>query len=208
MSLFTDRRPILMAIVGEGRARSAEQAIAGGADLIQVRAPELGGAALIRLVLDVIALVGAERVVVNSRPDLAERTGALGVHLKESGLDPRSVRRAFPGLLIGVSRHTREGLLLAAEQEVDYVVLGPVMKTPLKEDRVLPAADYPEWIRATSVPVIAVGGITPENAALILATGAAGLAAIRPFEDPSTAAEAARRFRGILDRKGLAGSTR
>ena len=173
--------PILMAIVGAGGARSAAEALRGGADLVQVRAKELTSRELAALVREVIAETGrADRILVNSRPDIAELTGARGVHLPESGLDPRSVRRAFPGLLIGVSRHDREGLERASGDQADYVMIGPVLKTP----------------------VLAVGGIAPGHVAALLAAGVRGIAALRPFASAEGALRAAASFREALDQGG------
>jgi len=196
-------RPVLMAIVGPSGACSAGEAIRGGADLVQVRAKELTSRQLAALVREVIAEVGrADVVLVNSRPDIAFLTGALGVHLPESGLDPRSVRAAFPGLLIGVSRHDRTGLEQAESQGADFAMVGPVFETPGKETRSLGVARLGELLRGLKMPVLAVGGVTPNDAAAVLACGASGLAAIRPFGSPDRASRAAASFREALDLGG------
>lgn len=195
--------PILMAIVGAGGARSAAEALRGGADLVQVRAKELTSRDLAALVREVIAETGrADRILVNSRPDIAELTGARGVHLPESGLDPRSVRRAFPGLLIGVSRHDREGLERAAGDCADYVMIGPVLKTPGKEERALGLPRLEELLRGAKTPVLAVGGVAPGQVEALLAAGVRGIAALRPFASAEGAWRAAASFREALDQGG------
>jgi len=205
--VFTGPRPVLMAIVGPSGARSAAEAIRGGADLVQVRAKDLTSRQLAALVREVIAEAGrADLVLVNSRPDIALLTGALGVHLPESGLDPRSVRQAFPGLLIGVSRHDRAGLDRAASQGADFAMVGPALKTPGKEARALGVARLQELLQGLKMPVLAVGGVTPDDAAALLACGACGLAAIRPFASPEGAARAAASFREALDDGGDRGT--
>jgi thiamine-phosphate pyrophosphorylase len=192
-----------MAIVGAGGACSAAEAIRGGADLVQVRAKELTSRELVALVREVIAEVGrADRVFVNSRPDIAELTGALGVHLPESGLDPRSVRRAFPRLLIGVSRHDRAGLERAAEDNADFIVVGPAFETPGKEESALGVARIAELLRGVKTPVLAVGGVAAGNVGALLAAGVRGVAAIRPFANPGTASTAAASLRKALDQGG------
>lgn len=188
-----------MAIVGAGGARSAGEAVRGGADFVQVRAKELTSRDLAGLVRDVIAEVGrADVVLVNSRPDIAEVTGALGVHLPESGLDPLSVRRSFPGLLVGVSRHDRPGLDRARDEGADFAILGPVLETPGKEHRALGMLRLQEMLRGVGLPVILVGGVTPASAPALISAGARGVAAIRPFEDPKGAFSAAEAFRRAL----------
>ncbi len=189
-----------MAIVGAGGARSAREAIRGGADYVQVRAKELSSREFLALVRDVIAAVGrADRIIVNSRPDIAALAGARGVHLPESGLDPRGVREAFPVLLIGVSRHDRAGLERAALDEADFAMVGPVFETPGKESRALGVAGLGELVSGLRVPVLAVGGVTPGDAAALQSCGVAGLAAIRPFASTERAREAAAAFRAALD---------
>lgn len=204
--VFTGPRPVLMAIVGASGARSAGEAIRGGADLVQVRAKELTARALLALVRDVIAAAGADRVLVNSRPDIALLAGARGVHLPESGLDPRSVGEAFPGLLIGVSRHDRAGLERAVSDEADFAILGPAFETPGKEARALGVARLEDFLRGLKVPVLAVGGVTPNDAAALLACGAAGIAALRPFANPEGASRAAASFREAFDEGGGRGA--
>lgn len=195
-----------MAIVGPRGARSAGASVDGGADLVQVRARSLPAAALLDLVRAVILEVGDPlRVIVNSRPDIAALTGARGVHLPESGFDPRSVRAAFPGLWVGVSRHDRAGLERAASEGADYAILGPVFETPGKEDRALGLDRFEDLVTGLGLPVVAVGGLTASNAARVIAGGARGVAAIRAFEDPSQAGAAAASFRAALDQSGRKG---
>lgn len=200
LEILGSTRPILMAIVGEGGALAAARAVHGGADLVQVRAKELSSCALMRLVRDVITEVGdASRVIVNSRPDIAECAGAAGAHLPESGLDPRSVRRAFPGLGVSVSRHDRAGLEKATEEGADFAILGPVFDTPGKSAHVLGASGLRAALRGVGVRVIAVGGVSPLNLLDIRGCGAFGIAAIRPFADPARAQAEAARLREALD---------
>lgn len=193
-------RPILMAIVGSGGVLSAVHALQGGADLVQVRAKELTGCDLMALVRAVVAAIGdGDRVIVNGRPDIAHLAGARGVHLPESGLDPREVRRVFPGLLVGVSRHDREGLERAVDERADYAMLGPVFNTPGKADRALGTVRFHEHVRGLSIPVIAVGGVAPGTVRATLDSGASGIAAIRPFIDAWMARTEAASLRSALD---------
>ena len=101
---FPDR-PVLMAIVGPGGARSAGHAIRGGADLVQVRAKELSARELVKLVRAVIAEVGAaDKIIVNSRPEIAELAGASRadvVELERAGVDAVIVSGSDIGSLVG-----------------------------------------------------------------------------------------------------------
>jgi thiamine-phosphate pyrophosphorylase len=189
-----------MAIVGASGENSAADAIQGGADLVQVRAKELSSLELLNLVRRIVALVGSgERVIVNGRADIAEVSGASGVHLPENGLDASLVRRAFPHLLVGVSRHDRAGLERAADAGAHYALLGPVFATPGKEDQMLGLRQWSDWTVNARLPVLAVGGVGVESAAAVVAAGASGLAAIRPFEDAAQSRAKAAAFREAMD---------
>lgn len=189
-----------MAIVGAGGAPSAGRAVRDGADLVQVRAKHLSADELVVLVRAVIAEAGGpDQVIVNSRPDIAELTGALGVHLPETGLDSREVRRAYPRLMIGTSRHDRAGLDRAIDEEVDYVLLGPVFETPGKEAGVLGVALAAKILRGVALPVLAVGGVTVANARSAMESGFRGIAAIRPFRTECSAARDLRTALGSAD---------
>jgi thiamine-phosphate diphosphorylase len=189
-----------MAIVGPGGAKTAGEAIRGGADFVQIRAKALAANELMALVRSVVAEIGsAKRVIINSRPDIAELVGAFGVHLPEDGLDPASVRRSFPGLTISVSRHDRAGLDRAVRQGADFAILGPVFDTPGKETRALGIPALEAMVRGLDLPVLAVGGISPQEVMALTRAGVAGVAAIRPFENPEAGRLNALAFRAALE---------
>lgn len=170
-----------------------------GADRIQVREKDLDGGALLGLVRAVVVGVAdtRARVLVSARPDVAALAGAHGVQLPEDGLPVAEVKRAFPELLVGASRHDVAGACEAGAAGADFVLLGPVFPTPGKEARALGAAVLAEAVRLAGVPVHAIGGIEPRNVAQALAAGAAGVAGIRPFlVDPAAAVRAFRKVPG------------
>jgi len=176
----------------------ARDAARAGVERVQVREKDLADAALLELVAAVVASVrgSATRVLVNGRPDVAVAAGAAGVQLPEAGLPVAEVKRVFPGLEVGASRHSVAGALQAAAEGADFVLLGPIFPTPGKEAWVLGAAALREAASRLPIPVLAVGGIDAATAPQALAAGAAGLAAIRAFvEAPVAAAAAALRGR-------------
>lgn len=150
----------------------------------------------------IVAAAPRSRVVVNSRADIALLAGAHGVQLKESGLPVRDIRRTFPGLAVGVSRHDREGLERAEAEGADWAILGPVFPSPGKEDRALGLDGFERAVRGLSIPVWAVGGIEPANAASCLCAGATGVAAIRPFVDSANLERNLRAFLEVLEEGG------
>jgi thiamine-phosphate pyrophosphorylase len=133
------------------------------------------------------------RILINDRLDVACAAGAGGVHLGENSLPIREVvknavqwKRAAgrEDFLVGASCHSVEEGRLAAVSGADYIFFGPVFATPSKASFGPPqgVAALAEISRAISIPVLAIGGITAENAAACLEVGAAGIAAIRWFQ--------------------------
>jgi thiamine-phosphate pyrophosphorylase len=183
--VVSDRRRLR----GRSLAGLARAAGAAGADWLQVREKDLAGGALLELVREVTAAAAGSllRVSVNGRPDVAHLARAHGVHLPEHGLPARDVREAFPGLVVGVSCHGVEGVRRAEQAGAHYAVVGPVFPTTGK-DRPLGLEALAEAARAVRLPVFAIGGITPANAASVWAAGAAGVGAIGAFLHGDTAA--------------------
>jgi thiamine-phosphate pyrophosphorylase len=182
---------------GRALAEAAAMAARAGVDLIQVREKDLDGGPLRRIVEEVLQAVAGTgaRVLVSRRPDVAVAAGAHGVQLPEDGLPVADVRRAFPGLMIGASRHSLEGVRLAGEQGADFVVFGPVFPTPGKEGAAHGLEALGRAVRVSSVAVHAIGGIDADRVREVLSTGAGGIAAIRPFLE---GAAAARRLRAAM----------
>ncbi len=148
-----------------------------GADLIQIRAKQLGTRDLLRLVEQAIAIAGP-RVLVNTRTDVALACGAAGVHLPADSVSPRAIVPA--GFLIAWSTHNVEELKRAERQGAAFAVFGPVFDTPGKGSA-LGLAALRDAVLSTSLPVFALGGVTAKNAPLCIEAGAAGVAGIRLF---------------------------
>ncbi len=158
-----------------------------GADWIQIREKDLSPRELYDLVRAAIALPNPRNVaiLVNARVDVALAAGAAGVHLPSNSPAPRSWRGLVPkGFLIGVSCHTREEVQTAGEQGADYVVFGPVFSPLSKGSDLVPRGldGLTESVAATDIPVLALGGVTNQNAGLCIAAGAKGIAAISLFQ--------------------------
>jgi thiamine-phosphate pyrophosphorylase len=161
-----------------------------GVDVVQVREKALTDRRLLALVSAVraeMASIGT-RLLVNGRPDVAVAAGADGVQVPEAGLPVSEVKRAFPTLTVGASCHSVEGARRAAGEGADFVLLGPVFTTPGKEERALGLDVLAAAVAAVTVPVFAIGGVTPARVPALLAAGARGGAAMRPFlEGPADA---------------------
>jgi thiamine-phosphate pyrophosphorylase len=171
-------------------------AVAAGVDWIQIREKDLAGAELAAAASEAVRVAQRRaRILVNDRLDVALAVGAGGVHLGESALPAESVlawvrthgQREF---LVGVSCHSVDKARRAESSGADYIVFGPVFETPSKRAYGAPQglARLGEVCKQVRVPVLAIGGVTLENARACLAEGAAGIAAIRLFQEAGNVA--------------------
>ena len=184
--------PFLYAFVDRSRVsaeKTAETALLlvdGGAGVIQYRAKERTDDERRLDIARIIAAVnGRAPVVVNDDPSLALETGADGVHLGAGDPAPREARRLLgPGAIVGVTVHTREELAAADPADVDYVAVGAVYPTKTKPGVSPVGVEFvAEAVSLVSIPVVAIGGITPGNAGRVLDAGAAGLAVLSGILD-------------------------
>ncbi|MBI2080515.1 MAG: thiamine phosphate synthase [candidate division NC10 bacterium] len=159
------------------------EALAGGARAFQLREKDLPARDLCRLAEALLARIRAAGalLLINDRVDVTLGIGADGVHLTRRSLPPAVARALLrPGMLLGVSCHSLEEALEAAEGGADFVLLGPIFATPSKAAYGPPVG--PGLIRqvrpAVACPILGVGGITAANAGEVLAAGADGVAVI------------------------------
>ena len=198
----TDRRGLSSAKAHEN-SRILHQKIAAAATAgvawIQIREKDLSGREssvltreAVQLLPDSAARKGVgPRILVNDRLDVALTAQAGGLHLGEHSLPTDEARRLAKSLqrekdfLIGVSCHSLDAAKNAEQNGADYLFFGPVYATPAKANYGAPQGleRLAEVCRAVRVPVLAIGGITLENAAACLSAGAMGIAAIRLFQD-------------------------
>ena len=196
LCLVTDRRavnPDARTVRDEVAALEAllDEAIDAGIDLIQIRERDLEASLLHELVVRTVACARATttRVVVNDRADVAVAAGAHGVHLRGDGPPSARVRELVgTAVLIGRSIHDPAETTDAA----DYFLFGTVFRTgskpadaPVAGLEALAAA-----ARQSTAPVLAIGGVTPDRAAVCRQAGAAGVAAIGIFLPPGRSGNA------------------
>ena len=183
-----------------------EKAAKAGVDWIQIREKDLSGRELAKLSLHAIMHAGSRSaILVNDRLDVALSTGAAGVHLGEHSLPPEEAkklvaeRRTREDFVVGASAHSLVGARQAEQAGADYIIFGPVYATPSKAGFGPPQGirQLKDLCRHLKIPVLAIGGITLKNAADCIAAGAAGIAAIRLFQDRSDLDELVRKLRKV-----------
>lgn len=183
-------------------------ATAAGIDWIQIREKEMPTRPLSALVRKAVAAAAGTQtqVLVNDRLDVALACEAAGVHLGGESLPVADVQRwcrsshAPQGFLIGASCHSLTEAKAAEHGGADYLFFGPVFATPAKLEFGPPQgiARLAEICRAVKIPVLAIGGITIENAAECFRSGAAGIAAIRLFQQARDLPAVVARLRSAL----------
>jgi thiamine-phosphate pyrophosphorylase len=183
-------RPILETLQRAARA---------GVDLIHIRERDLDDRSLLTLVRAAVRSVESTRarIVVNDRVDIALTAGAAGVHLRGDSVAASEVRRIVPsGFIVGRSVHDEaEAAAVAADGGCDYLTFGTVFPSGSKpEGHRSAGVDALRRVAArVTMPVLAIGGISVEDAPAIAAAGAGGIAAIGLFaRSPALAADVAR----------------
>ena len=164
-------------------------AVDAEAPLFQIREKSLSGRMLFDLVARAAQLTRGSktRLLVNDRSDIARAAGADGVHLTTHSLPVEVVRKIYGAeFLIGVSTHSLDDARAARAAGADFIVFGPVFETESK--RVYgPPQGLDKLSEVTrelgEFPVVAIGGITLENAGECFRAGASGVAAIRLLSD-------------------------
>jgi len=192
-----------------------EEVVAAGIDWVQIREKDLPArelASLTRQALRIVAKYSVKRsssirVLVNDRLDVAIAERADGVHLGEKSLPVGEARILIKSavlkqnigesFLIGASCHSIEAAQAGERDGANYIFFGPIFATPSKQRFGPPQGleRLAQICRAVTAPVLAIGGITFENANSCIAAGATGIAAIRLFQDPTDPVLATRRLR-------------
>ena len=200
LTLVTDRAQTR----GRDLAALVLECVAAGLPAVQVREKDLPAAELAVLCR---RLRGPTResgalLIVNDRADVALAVGADAVQRTHVSLSVAEIRRVVEKRLsIGASVHSREDALTAEAAGADWIVFGPVYDTASKRQYGPPQGlvKLEAVAGAVRIPVIAIGGITPERVHEVRDCGAHGVAAISAILAADSPADATRRFLDALD---------
>lgn len=199
---------------GRDHVAIARAALAGGADMIQLRDKAGDVRALLPQARAIQALCRSHGAIfiVNDRLDLTLAAEADGVHLGQEDLPAEPARRLLgPGRLLGVSTHSGEQAESARASGADYIGFGPMFPTGTKETGYTPrgSAELRKIRAAMPLPILAIGGITLENVAEVIAAGATAPAIISAIVAAPDITAAAAKFRArVAAAKARGGSHR
>lgn len=165
----------------------ASACLDGGARLLQIRAKTASSGWLLACTQAVVARAASfegATIIVNDRADVARLAGAAGVHVGQDDLTPSAVRTILGDTaMVGLSTHTAAQLDAAIVEPISYLAIGPIFETSTKATGFtavgLQRVEHVHAVAAPRrLPVVAIGGITLENAAAVLDAGASTVAVI------------------------------
>jgi len=160
-----------------------------GVKAIQLREKKMPAGELLQLAKDIKKEVNLQttKIIVNDRIDIAILAGSNGVHSVTNGIPAESIHKFCSGKISGKSVHSLKEALKAEKDGFDYVLFGPVFRTPAKVKYGKPQGlkKLNDLCSRIKIPVIAVGGINPARAKKCIDAGAYGVAAIRDLFNTS-----------------------
>jgi thiamine-phosphate pyrophosphorylase len=184
-------------LVHDGSVETAEAALRGGTDILQLRVKDTPDDLLLDRARALRRLCTAHGAlfIVNDSARLAVEAGADGVHVGQDDLSVAEARRIVgPDRIVGLSTHSAEQIEVA--RGVDYIAVGPVFATPTKPGRLPVGLELVRTAASVAtVPWFAIGGIDEGNVDDVRAAGATRIAVVRAIADAPDAESAARVLR-------------
>ena len=198
------RNYLLLYAISDGNLNAIEQAILGGATMLQLRVKNLPDDALLALARSVKAITDKHGVplIINDRADIAKKIDAAGAHLGPADGDLRAARRLLgPGKILGATARTLEQALAAQRAGADYLGCGAVFGTSTKADATrMPLTLFREICGSAGIPVAAIGGIDCSNISRLRGCGMAGFAVASSVFGAEDVERAARELKEIVER--------
>ncbi|GAX85128.1 hypothetical protein CEUSTIGMA_g12548.t1 [Chlamydomonas eustigma] len=177
---------------GRSMVEAVEQAVRGGATIVQIREKDAGGGSFLataRTAYQVCRSAGVP-LIINDRVDIALAVGPdVGVHVGQDDMPAQAVRKLLgPSRILGVSVKTSAEADKAAQDGADYVGCGAVVATSTKDSSVIGLEGLKVVCETSPIPVVAIGGVSGVNAKEVINVGAAGIAVVSAiFSAPNVA---------------------
>jgi thiamine-phosphate pyrophosphorylase len=181
--------------------QTAELAIEGGADCLQLREKNLTDAELLNRAKQLTQLCRRHRklCIINDRPDIAIACEADGVHLGQDDMPLPAARKIIGNRkIIGLSTHNISQARRAVIDGADYIGVGPIFKSPTKPRDFVSGLEYAAAVGPIDIPKVAIAGITAENVDQVLATGMTAVAVTLAVTSCDDVAGAARELKSKL----------
>lgn len=154
----------------------ARRMIAGGVDILQIRAKGVSERVIVDATWAVRVAMGTSEVplILNDHPHLVDETGADGVHVGQDDVSVAAARaQSKRPIIVGKSTHSLAQAIAAQEETPDYIGFGPLFSTPTKPDyQAIGVDDITEAHRQVTLPIFCIGGIKLENLPKVIAAGA------------------------------------
>jgi thiamine-phosphate pyrophosphorylase len=186
----------------------AEDLCRGGADIVQLRAKNVDPVQIRSWAFEVAPILRSASIplVINDYPEIAREVGAEWVHLGQDDFAASGFASVAelknarcPGVCLGMSSHAPDQALKAVQAGADYVAVGPVFSTMTKPGRAAVTLDYVRWASENlKVPWFAIGGITLDNVASVLASGARRICVVSEILNAGDVAGACHSFKNHL----------
>ncbi len=194
-----------------------DPSLCGGRDVVDVaRAAVVGGVTMIQLrnksgnILELLDQAQKLReilnplnvpLIINDRADVAKEINADGVHLGQGDMSPKEAREILgPDKIIGITAFTEDHFKAIDPATVNYAGTGPFYPTKTDKGKPLMGAEkFSALVKISPVPVVGIGGVTPENAAAVIQSGAGGVAMMRAISESENPEAAARNFVNVVN---------
>lgn len=191
---------------------ATREAVAGGADIIQLREKEMEDGEFYRLALDLVDIcrAGDALFLINDRPHIASLVNAGGVHGGQGDLDVALTRRLLgPAKIIGRSTSGPEFAEKALAEGADYIGVGPVFETNTKQHRAAAGTKYVRWASQWGkLPYFAIGGINRDTIDQVLDAGARAVAICTGISMAADIAAETNFFKRLIQKRHNAADTK
>jgi len=185
----------------KGIFNDVKAALKAGVKIVQYREKNKSSHQMYREALKLRAICKNVTFIINDRLDIALAVGADGVHLGQSDLPYKTVRKIFgPDKIIGVTVHSLKEALIAQKEGADYLGVSPIFSTRTKDDAGIPGGIklIQEVRPRVRIPIVAIGGVNLKNAPLVANAGADSLCAISAVLGSKNTGKEIRKFNNLF----------